>query len=72
MGLRQVEYTPGYFADHWCERGHVGFVLDGELVIELKDCRRFDLRRGMSFHVADSRELHRSSRSMGAKLSILD
>jgi hypothetical protein len=21
--VRKVEYSPGYVADHWCERGHV-------------------------------------------------
>ena len=34
---RIVEYEPGYVADHWCERGHVVFVIDGELITELKD-----------------------------------
>ena len=29
--LRMVEYSPGYLADHWCDRGHVLFVVDGEL-----------------------------------------
>ena len=33
--VRMVEYTPGYRADHWCSRGHVLLVLDGELVTEL-------------------------------------
>ena len=26
-----VEYSPGYLADHWCDRGHVLYVLEGEL-----------------------------------------
>ena len=72
MRLRQVEYTPGYLADHWCERGHVVMVLEGELVTELKDGRRFVLHRGMTFHVADGREPHRTSSPTGAKLFILD
>jgi hypothetical protein len=21
--VRMVEYTPGYLADHWCQKGHV-------------------------------------------------
>ena len=32
-----VEYSPGYFADHWCDRGHVLYVLEGELDTELRD-----------------------------------
>src|SRR3546814_17654370 len=35
--VRQVEYTPGYLADHWCVKGHILLVLDGELVTELED-----------------------------------
>ena len=29
--VRMVEYSPGYVADHWCERGHVVHVLEGAL-----------------------------------------
>ena len=29
--VRMVEYTAGYLADHWCDRGHVLYVLEGEL-----------------------------------------
>jgi quercetin dioxygenase-like cupin family protein len=49
--VRMVEYTPGYLADHWCSRGHVLLVLEGELVTELKDGRIFTLRAGMSYQV---------------------
>ena len=35
--VRMVEYSPGYLADHWCSRGHVLLVLEGELVTELQD-----------------------------------
>ena len=34
--VRKVEYSPGYVADHWCARGHVILVLEGELVTELR------------------------------------
>src|SRR5580698_3328048 len=39
--VRIVEYSAGYLADHWCERGHVVHALDGELVSELRDGRSF-------------------------------
>jgi quercetin dioxygenase-like cupin family protein len=70
--VRMVEYTPGYLADHWCSRGHVLFVLEGELVTELKDGRTFTLRPGMSYQVASNAEPHRSSTAGGAKLFIVD
>ncbi len=42
--VRMVEYTPGYVADHWCKRGHVLLVLEGELETELSDGRKFLLK----------------------------
>jgi quercetin dioxygenase-like cupin family protein len=72
MRLRQVEYSPGYVADHWCEKGHVVLVLEGELITELSDGRRFTLHPGMSYHVADGRAPHRSSTTTGARLFVLD
>jgi len=70
--VRIVEYTPGYIADHWCSKGHILLCLEGELHTELKDGRSFSLKPGMSYHVADSAEPHRSSTEKGAKLFIVD
>jgi hypothetical protein len=70
--IRMVEYTPGYIADHWCTRGHILLVMEGELVTELKDGRVFTLRPGMSYQVATDAEPHRSSTKSGAKLFIVD
>ena len=70
--VRMVEYTAGYLADHWCEKGHVLLCLEGELHTELEDGRNFVLRAGMSYQVADGAEAHRSSTSNGAKLFIVD
>jgi quercetin dioxygenase-like cupin family protein len=70
--VRMVEYTPGYRADHWCSKGHVLLCLEGELETELEDGRRFTLRAGMSYQVADGAEPHRSRTSVGAKLFIVD
>ena len=70
--VRMVEYSPGYKADHWCDRGHVILVLEGELVTELKDGRVFTLSAGMSYQVASGAEAHRSTTKFGAKLFIVD
>ena len=72
LRVRKVEYSPGYVADHWCARGHVILVLEGELSTELRDGRQFRLTAGMSYHVADGAEPHRSSTTEGAKLFIVD
>ncbi len=70
--VRMVEYTPGYLADHWCTKGHILLCIDGELHTELQDGRRFILKPGMSYQVADNAEPHRSYTETGAKLFIVD
>ena len=70
--VRMVEYSPGYRADHWCEKGHILFCVAGTLETELLDGRRFQLRPGMSYQVADQAEPHRSSTATGATLFIVD
>jgi quercetin dioxygenase-like cupin family protein len=72
LRVRRVEYSPGYAANHWCHKGHILVVLDGELETVLTDGRTFHLRAGMSYQVADDAEPHRSSTSTGAKLFIVD
>jgi hypothetical protein len=72
LRVRKVEYSPGYVADHWCSRGHVLLVLEGELVTELADGRQFEMTAGMSYQVADGAEPHRSSTVGGALLFIVD
>ncbi len=69
---RIVDYSPGYVADHWCERGHVVFVLEGELVTELRDGRTVVLGPGQTYFVADGDGAHRSRSPRGARLFIVD
>lgn len=70
--VRMVQYTPGYFANHWCVKGHILLCSEGELHTELQDGRVFTLRPGMSYQVADNAEAHRSYTEVGAKLFIVD
>ena len=70
--VRMVEYSPNYLADHWCEKGHILLCLDGELETQLADGRKFVLKPGVSYQVADQAEPHRSSTRLGAKLFIVD
>ena len=70
--VRLVEYTPGYLADHWCVKGHVLLCMEGELETELEDGRKFVLKPGMSYQVADNAEPHRSFTKAGARLFIVD
>jgi hypothetical protein len=67
-----VEYSAGYKADHWCSKGHVLLVLEGELRTILQGGREFLLTPGMTYQVQDEGEGHRSETSTGTKLFIVD
>lgn len=70
---RLVEYSPGYRADHWCARGHVLFVLEGEIISELKDGTKSVMKAGMGYVASDDeKNPHRSYTRDGAKLFIVD
>lgn len=70
--VRLVEYSAGYLADHWCQKGHILLVLEGELLTELEDGRTFTLKPGQSYQVADGAEPHRSRTTVATKLFIVD
>jgi hypothetical protein len=70
--VRMVEYSAGYRADHWCEKGHILLCIAGELDTELRDGRRFTLTPGVSYQVSDNTMAHRSSSERGATLFIVD
>jgi hypothetical protein len=70
--VRMVDYSPGYRADHWCNKGHVLLCVSGELRTELRDGRVFTLTPGTSYQVGDGDEAHRSSTEAGARLFIVD
>lgn len=72
LRVRIVEYSENYLADHWCSRGHVVYVLEGELITELKDGRVTVLTPGMSYQVADDDIPHRSRTNGYVKLLIVD
>lgn len=73
LRVRMVEYSPGYLADHWCDRGHVFLVMEGEIVSELADGTSCVLHAGTSYVVSDHGDAaHRSRTATGAKLFIVD
>jgi len=72
LRVRTVEYSAGYKADHWCQKGHLLFVIEGELITELADGRLFRMTPGMSYEVSDELSSHCSVTEHGAKLFIVD
>jgi len=72
LRIRVVEYSAGYVADHWCQKGHVVYCLEGEVINEQKDGVQSLLSAGMSYVVSDELSSHRSVTTLGAKLLIID
>ncbi len=72
LRIRMVEYSKNYKADHWCEKGHVIYCIEGEMDTELADGSVFKLSKGMSYQVSDELSSHRTSSSEGVKLFIVD
>ncbi len=72
LRVRIVEYSKGYLADHWCQKGHIVYCLEGEFTSELENGETFFLSQGMSYMVSDSLSSHRSLSKKGVKLLIID
>lgn len=72
LRIRMVEYSKNYKADHWCEKGHVIYCIDGEMDTELSDGSIFKLSKGMTYQVSDDLSSHRTSSLGGVKLFIMD
>ncbi len=70
--VRIIDDSPGCLVDHWCEKGHILYCLEGELHTQLKDGQVVVLSPGMSYQVGDGIAAHRSYSPQGAKLFIVD
>ena len=72
LRIRMVEYSKNYLADHWCQKGHIIYCMEGEMITELSDGREFLLTGGMTYQVSDNLSSHRSRTTGGVKLLIID
>lgn len=72
LRVRVVEYSQNYLADHWCQKGHVVFCLEGEFESEMENGEKTTLSKGTSYVVSDQLSSHRSFSKNGAKLLIID
>jgi hypothetical protein len=72
LRIRIVEYSIGYLADHWCEKGHIVHCLEGEFTSELQNGQKFTLTAGMTYVVTDHLSSHRSTTKDGVKVMIID
>lgn len=80
LRIRIVEYSEGYTADHWCQKGHIVHCLEGSLVTQMENDNQDDIKngkgitlsKGNTYVVSDDISSHRSVSHSGAKLLIVD
>lgn len=72
LRIRIVEYSPGYLADHWCQKGHIVHCIQGEVITEQESGEKLLLKEGMTYVVSDELSSHRSISENGVKLLIVD
>ncbi|MBS7231072.1 DHCW motif cupin fold protein [Flavobacterium psychroterrae] len=72
LRIRKVTYSKNYFADHWCQKGHIVHCLEGEFISELETGENFILTKGMTYVVSDNASSHRSITATGVELLIID
>lgn len=72
LRIRIVEYSAGYLADHWCQKGHIVHCLEGSFTSELSTGEKIVLKKGESYVVSDELSSHRSVCEEAVKLLIVD
>jgi hypothetical protein len=72
LRIRVVEYSSEYQADHWCQKGHIVYCLEGEVMNEQENGAYSILKKGMGYVVSDGLSSHRSNSKEKVKLLIID
>ncbi|WP_259065738.1 DHCW motif cupin fold protein [Mucilaginibacter sp. X4EP1] len=72
LRIRIVEYSANYLADHWCQKGHIVYCLEGSFINENENGDQVTLTPGMSYIVSDDLSSHRSRTLTGVRLLIID
>lgn len=70
--IRKIEYSKDYKADHWCDKGHIVCVMEGELTMEYKEHDPHVVKSGMNYIVGSNTLLHKAVSKNGAIVLIID
>lgn len=70
--IRLVKYSPNYFADHWCSKGHIIFCVEGSMETELENGSKHLLTKGNIYTVGDNSDAHRTYSKEGCTIFIVD
>ena len=72
FSIRRLHFSKNYEADHWCEKGHLIFVISGELIIEQKNDKLMKVQEGNSLVLGDDVSLHKAKTEMPSVIIIID
>lgn len=70
--IRQVQYSENYLADHWCVKGHILHILDGELIIDYESGASDTIMSGNTYIVGDDGIPHMAKSKVGALVLVID
>jgi len=71
--LRIIDYSADFQLDHFCNKGHIIFVLKGKLHFELKNGNAFNLSEGNSLILGDGEiNAHNINTEVETKVFIID
>jgi quercetin dioxygenase-like cupin family protein len=69
----RVRYEPGVLREEWCDEGHEGFVLEGDITYEFEDgSEALQLVAGEAFSLPGARVHRGTAGAQGALLFIID
>lgn len=70
--IRNIEFSADYEADHWCEKGHIIFVLSGELHMEYNEGSGTSIPQGNSLILGDNISFHKAKTYTPTHIIIID
>ena len=63
--IRLVEFTEAFVEPHWCEKGHIGYVLEGTLEVNYKG-RRVRYPAGSGIFISEGTQSGHKAKSLTA------
>lgn len=70
--IRRLTFSEQYEADHWCEKGHIIYVLKGTLIIEYKEGTLIHIPEHNSLILGDHISSHKVRTVIKTDVLIID
>lgn len=70
--IRQLIFSENYEADHWCNKGHIIFVVSGELIVEQQNGASIKVSARHSLVLGDNTASHKVKTEVETTVLIVD